>query len=126
MKNTTNSNTKILELDKDQKDFLQKVSSYCGLDRASTQTVWEYTIFTMLMEIAENPDQPYNILQIPYLGKILFKESKEHPGEYDTFLALNDNIKELAKKAKKGNLQDLITYFSDKFIKSSLKQIENS
>lgn len=117
---------KIFELDKEQRDFLQKVSSYCGLDRASTQVVWEFTIFTMLMEIAENPDCSYNVLQIPYLGKILFKESRENPNEYDMFLSLNDNIKDLAKKAKKGNLQDLISYFSEKFIKSSIKELEES
>ena len=116
---------KILKLDKEQKDFLQKVSSYCGLDRSSTQTVWEYTIFTLLMSIAENQDSPYNVLQIPYMGKILFKESKENPNEYDTFLALNDNIKDLAKKAKKGDLKDLIEYYSEKFIKGTVKGIES-
>jgi len=116
---------KIFELDKDQKDFLQKVSSYCGLDRSSTQTVWEYTIYTMLMDIAENPESPYNVLQIPYMGKILFKESKENPGEYDMFLSLNDNIKDLAKKAKQGDLKDLINYYTEKFIRGTVKNVES-
>lgn len=118
-------NKKLFDLDKDQKDFLQRVSAKCGLDRLSTQTVWEFTLFTMLMDIAENPDSAYNVLQIPYVGKILFKESKEYPGEYDTFLALNDSVKELAKKAKKGDLKDLIEYFSEKFIKGTIKNAES-
>ena len=65
-------NKKLFDLDKDQKDFLQRVSAKCGLDRLSTQTVWEFTLFTMLMDIAENPDSAYNVLQIPYIGNILF------------------------------------------------------
>ena len=116
---------KIFELDKDQKDFLQKVSSYCGLDRSSTQTVWEYTIYTMLMGIAENPESPYSVLQIPFMGKILFKESKENPGEYDMFLSLNDNIKDLAKKAKQGDLKDLINYYTEKFVRGTVKNVES-
>jgi hypothetical protein len=52
--------TKLLDLDKEQKEFLQKVGSYCGLDKQSVQTVMEYVVFTMLLDIAENPDKPYN------------------------------------------------------------------
>ena len=118
--------TKLLDLDKEQKEFLQKVGSYCGLDKQSVQTVMEYVVFTMLLDIAENPDKPYNVLQLPYLGKILFKDSKEYPGEYDVFLSLSDNFKSLAKKAKKKDLQELIEYYSEKFIKGTVRQLETS
>ena len=120
----SNSSDKLLDLDKDQREFLQKVSSYCGLDKGSVQSLWEYTVFAILLDIAENPDKPYNVIQIPFMGKILFKESKEYPGEYDTFLALSETFKNLAKKVKKGDLQNIIDYYSEKFVKGTVRQLE--
>ena len=120
----SNSSDKLLDLDKDQREFLQKVRSYCGLDKGSVQSLWEYTVFATLLDIAENPDKPYNVIQIPFMGKILFKESKEYPGEYDTFLALNDTFKNLAKKVKNGDLQNIIDYYSEKFVKGTVRQLE--
>lgn len=121
---TTDTNSPIFDIDRDQKEFLTKVGAECGLDKASMLTSWEYTAFAAILDIAEHPDRPYNIIQIPFIGKILFKPSKDEPGQYDTFLSLNSSFKELAAKAKEGNLEDIIRFYSDHFIKTTVKCLE--
>lgn len=115
---------KLFENDKEQRDLLNKIASLCGIKRTSVQQVWEYTIYCLLISVMENRDATYNVLPIPYLGKILFKESKEHQGEFDTFLMIYDSVKEELKKVKKGDMKDLINYFDKNFIEKTIQDIE--
>lgn len=114
---------KLFELDKEQKDLLQRVAADTGLRRSSIQKVWEYTIYALLMTIAENSDATYNVIPVPHIGKILLKESKENEGEYDTFLMVFDSLKEQIKKIKKGDLRDLISYYDENFIDCTINEI---
>lgn len=115
---------KLFENDKKQKDFLNKVSAVSGIKRASIQKVWEYTIYTMLLDISEDKDAVYNELQIPFLGKVLLKESKDYPGDYDMFLLIFDSIKESIKKIKKNDMRDLIEFFDKNFIEKALENVD--
>lgn len=114
---------KLFELDKEQKDLLQRVAADTGLRRSSIQKVWEYTIYALLMSIAENSDSTYNVIPVPHIGKILLKESKENEGEYDTFLMVFDSLKDQIKKIKKGDLRDLISYYDENFIDCTINEI---
>lgn len=112
-------------MDKEQKDFIQKISSLSGIKKSSIQMVWEYTMYAMFLDLLENKGKNYSTILVPYLGKILIKESKENPGELDTFLSLSESIKDELIKVKKDNTVDLINYFQENFIDKTIDEIMN-
>lgn len=115
---------KLFECDKEQKDLLNKVASVCGIKRASVQKVWEFTMYCIYLQIMEHKDDTYNVIPVPYLGKILLKESKEYKGDYDTFLMVFDSVKEQIKKVKKDDMRDLIAYFDENFIDKAIEDLQ--
>lgn len=114
---------KLFENSKEQKDLLDRVSSLCGIKRSSVQKVWEYTIYALLMQIYENKEAAYNVLPVPFVGKILLKESKENPKEYDTFLMVYDFLKEEIKKVKDDDARDLISFFDEAFLSKTVNDL---
>lgn len=118
--------SKIFDSDKDLKAFLQRVSSISGIKKSSIQQVWEYTIYAMFLDILENSEAKFTTLPIPYVGKVLLRDSKTEQDDYDVFLALTDSFKDELNKIKKGNIVDLIKYFQEHFINEICNEIESS
>jgi hypothetical protein len=115
---------KLFTISSDEKQLLQKISSLCGVKQEIIKEIWQFTLFTSFLEILENKDKNYNIIQIPFLGKILIKPDKEKPGEFENFFVLNDDTKSIIKKIKNGYETELIQYFQDNFINKVLENID--
>jgi agmatine/peptidylarginine deiminase len=115
---------KLFTISADEKQLLQKISSLCGIKQEIIKEIWQFTLFTSFIDILENKDKSYNIIQIPFLGKILIKPDKEKPGEYENFFILNEDTKNIVKKIKSGSETELIKYFQDNFINKVLNNID--
>lgn len=110
----------------DEKMLLQKISSLCGIKQEIIKEIWQFTFFNSFLELLEKKDDNYNILQIPFIGKILIKPDKSHPGEFENFFIFNEETKSIIKKIKSGNETELIQYFQENFISKILDNIDDN
>jgi hypothetical protein len=115
---------KLFTISSDEKQLLQKISSLCGVKQEIIKEIWQFTLFSSFLEILENKDKNYNIISIPFLGKILIKPDKEKLGELENFFILNEDTKSIIKKIKHGYETELIQYFQDNFINRVLENID--
>jgi hypothetical protein len=117
---------KLFTISAEEKQLLQKISSLCGVKQEIIKEIWQFTLFNSFLDLLENKDKNYNILSIPFLGKLLIKPDKENPGELENFLILNEETKSIIKKIKNGYETDLIQYFQENFINKVLENIDNT
>jgi len=111
---------KLFIMDSEQKELIQKISALCGIKQDIIKQVWQFTIFNVLLQLLEDKDKNFNILQIPFFGKILLKPDPEKKGSFESFLALNPNFKEIISSVKSGNETGLISFFQENFINKVL------
>ena len=107
-------------MDSEQKELIQKISALCGIKQDIIKQVWQFTIFSILLQLLEEKNKDFNVLQIPFFGKILMKPDEEKKGEFESFLALNSNFKDIIKSVKSGNETGLIAFFQENFINKVL------
>ena len=112
---------KLFSVDSDTKEALQSISSAMGAKQDIVKASWEYTIFSMLMKVAEKDDGPIR-LTIPYIGNICIinkgnkiKDNKSIP-DLEAWLSLSDNFKELYQKCRNGFYGDLSDYMDQNYI----------
>jgi hypothetical protein len=116
---------KLFTISAEEKQLLQKISSLCGVKQEIIKEIWQFTLFNSFLDLLENKDKNYNILSVPFLGKLLVKPDKENPGEFENFFILNEETKSIIKKIKNGYETDLIQYFQENFINKVLENIDN-
>lgn len=116
-------NSKLFELDRETKELLQNVAAMMGDKPADIIAVWQHTIYTYFISFLESSDKNYNVIKIPFIGKILLRESKEEKGEFDVLVSLDDSFKEQLRKCKKQNMTDLISYFQENNIEKTIENI---
>jgi hypothetical protein len=109
--------------DSEQKELLQKISALCGLKKDIIKQVWQYTFFQVYLNLLEEKDAPYNIVSIPYIGKMMVRPNKEKNGEFDPLFIFNEGFKSVYKNIKNGDETGLIQYFQENFINKTLDNI---
>jgi hypothetical protein len=121
---------KTFDMDSDTKQMLQEISATFGVKNEIIKEVWEYTIFTVLLKIAENPDKRQQI-NIPFLGHMLLKDNgikqDENNNTYrdiEPLVALSENFKNLYVKACRGQFDELSEYLEENYIKPVLDEIK--
>jgi hypothetical protein len=117
---------KLFASSSEEKQLLQKISSLCGVKQEIIKEVWQYSLFSAFLDILENKDANYNIISVPFLGKILIRPDKERPDEFETFFSFNEETKNTIKKIKSGQETELIQYFQENFINKVLENIDDS
>lgn len=112
-----------IALDKDTKDLLDEVASLFGVKSDIIKDVWDYTMIVWLLKVADS-DAKVNRVRVPYLGTIGLRFLGEKTGEekieadYDAFVCLNDNFKDLLKAVKNNGSEELT-----QFIQTKIKKI---
>lgn len=121
---------KNFDMDADTKQMLQEISATMGVKSEIVREVWEFTIFTILLKVAENPDKAQHI-NIPYFGHILLRNNgviKDENGketlDLDPLVAVSDNFKTLYTNAVQNQYNLLSEYLEDNYIKPVLNEIE--
>lgn len=120
----TSQKSKLFDLDRETKELLQDVAGMMGDKPSDVIAVWQHTIYTYFMHIFESPDKNYSVIKIPFIGKLLIKESKEEKGEFDILVSMDDAFKEQLRKAKKQDVSDLISYFQENNIEKTIDNIK--
>lgn len=120
----TSQKSKLFELDRETKELLQNVSAMTGDKISDVVAIWQHTIYAYFMQILESSDKNYSTIKIPFVGKILIKESKEEKGEFDYLVSIDENFKEQLRKTKKQDLSDLISYFQENNIEKTVDNIK--
>ena len=101
-----------------------------GVKNEIVREVWEFTIFTILLKIAENPDKRQSIT-IPYFGHVLLRDNgikQDEDGtayhDIEPLTALSENFKNLYIKTCKGQFAELSEYLEENYIKPVLDEIK--
>lgn len=114
-----------ISLDKDSKDLLEEVSSLFGVKSDIIKDVWDYTLIAWLLKMADS-DSNFKRFLIPYVGSIGLRflgekasnDSDKIEADYEAFVSLNDNFKNLLKAIKNNGSEELV-----QFIQSKIKKI---
>lgn len=114
-----------ISLDKDSKDLLEEVSSLFGVKSDIIKDVWDYTLIAWLLKMADS-DANFKRFRIPYVGSIGLRflgekasnDSDKIEADYEAFVSLNDNFKNLLKAIKNNGSEELV-----QFIQSKIKKI---
>ena len=122
---------KLFNVDSDTKKMLQSISNTFLVPNDLVNRVWEYTIFTMALKIAEGAEE--DKITIPYIGS-LFLENKgnviDKNGQAQVnighYLELSDSFKEIYKNVKNGSFNCLSDYFDENYIKKVIEQYKES
>lgn len=121
---------KNLDIDADTKQMLQEISATFGVKNEIVKEVWEFTLFTILLKVAENPEKRQNI-SIPYLGHMLLRDNgiKQNDDgvayhDIEPLICLSENFKNLYIKACKGQFGELSEYLEEVYIKPVIDEIE--
>lgn len=120
---------KNFEIDNETKQMIQEISATFGVKSEIIREVWEFTIFTILLKVAENPDKAQAV-NIPFFGHIRLKDNgiiKESDGtEYhdiQPIVALSDSFKKLYINTLKNQYGELSDYLEEKYIKPVINEI---
>jgi hypothetical protein len=114
---------KLFTEDSEQKEFLKKISSLCGLKKDIITQVWQYTFFQVYLDLLENKDKPYNEILLPYIGRLLIRPRENK--DMDIMFAMNDNFSKVYKNIKNGDETGLIQFFQENFINKVIDNIQN-
>ena len=121
---------KTIDMDSDTKQMLQEISATMGVKNEIVREVWEFTIFTILLNIAEKPEGPQRI-NIPYFGHLLFRdkglitnEKGEAEHDIDILVGMSENFKKLYLEACQGQYSALSEYLQENYIKPVLQEIK--
>lgn len=121
---------KSFDMDSETKQMLSEISATMGVKNEIVKEVWEFTLFTILLKVADNPEGPQRI-SIPYFGHFLLRdkgittdENGEAYHDIDTLVALSDNFKNLYLKATKGQFDELSEFLQENYIKPVIQEIK--
>lgn len=122
---------KELPYTKDTKELLQDVSSQFGLRVDVIKQVWEATLVTLFLKMAENPEAEHE-LQIPFIGKLKVKYknscSTGNSGYFtivDSEIFLDEEFKNIVGDVYYQGNTPLIDYIQNTLIKNTLENIKN-
>jgi hypothetical protein len=115
----------MFELNADTKKLLSDIASLFGVKVEIVKDIWEYTIFTYLLTMLENPSKT-NTIQIPFLGRAFLRveSTNEDDNSVTSFLSLNDEFKQVYKDIKEGKHTELADYIRRKYIDKVLDDTE--
>lgn len=89
-------------LDKNSKDMIEDISTLLGVKSDIVKSVWEFTLISWLLKYSKSENKVKSIT-VPYLGTIgiryngdtISNNSSKLSGDYDVFVSLSDEFKNL-------------------------------
>lgn len=118
------------DLNAETKKIIQEISATFGVQQDIVKKVWEYTIFTLILNIGDNK-LPFDKLEIPFIGHIDLKnngfnmENGKIQPNIEAYISLSDSFKELYSKVKNNEFQELSEYVEKNYIKRIANNIIN-
>jgi hypothetical protein len=119
----------IFKEDEDTKKMILEISSLFGVKADIVRQVWQYTVFSIMLRVAEADETKLTRIKIPYIGNIGIKNlgmittPKGVEPDLDVFVSLSDTFKNLFFKSQGGDYSELSNYVQKKFIEPVMENI---
>lgn len=119
-----------LQLDKNSKDMVNDISTLLGVKNDIVRTVWEFTLLACLLKYSKSENKVKQ-LSIPYIGTLGIRyngdsvenTSEKLTGDFDVFVALNDDFKKMLHSIEIGSTTEIINLLQND-IKKIASQID--
>lgn len=121
----------IFKEDEDTKKMILEISSLFGVKADIVRQVWQYTVFSIMLRVAEADETKLTRIKIPYIGNIGIKNlgmittPKGVEPDLDVFVSLSDTFKNLFFKSQGGDYSELSNYVQKKFIEPVMENINS-
>ena len=121
----------IFKEDEDTKSMILEISSLFGVKADIVRQVWQYTVFSIMLRVAEADETKLTRGKIPYIGNMGIKNlgmittPKGVEPDLDVFISLSDTFKNLFLKSQGGDYGELSNYVQKKFIEPVIENLNN-
>ncbi len=121
----------IFKEDEDTKKMILEISSLFGVKADIVRQVWQYTIFSIMLRVAEADETKLTRVKLPYIGNMGIKNlgmittPKGVEPDLDVFISLSDTFKNLFMKTQGGDYGELSNYVQKKFIEPLIENINS-
>lgn len=121
----------IFKEDEDTKKMILEISSLFGVKADIVRQVWQYTIFSIMLRVAEADETKITRVKLPYIGSMGIKNlgmittPKGVEPDLDVFIAISDTFKNLFMKTQGGDYGELSNYVQKKFIEPLIENINS-
>lgn len=121
----------IFKEDEDTKKMILEISSLFGVKADIVRQVWQYTVFSIMLRVAEADETKLTRIKIPYIGNMGIKNlgmvttPKGVEPDLDVFVSLSDTFKNLFLKTQGGDYSELSNYVQKKFIEPVMENINS-
>ena len=117
--------------DEETKKMILEISSLFGVKEDIVRQVWQFTVFSIMLRVAESDETKLTRISLPYIGNIGIKNlgmvstPKGVEPDLDVFISLSDTFKNLFFKSQNGNYEELSNYVQKKLIEPVINNINN-
>jgi hypothetical protein len=117
--------------DEETKKMILEISSLFGVKADIVRQVWQFTVFSIMLRVAESDETKLTRISLPYIGNIGIKNlgmvstPKGVEPDLDVFISLSDTFKNLFFKSQNGNYEELSNYVQKKLIEPVINNINN-
>ncbi len=113
-----------LQMDKSTKDLLEDIADYFGCKPETIRDVWEATLIVWLLKYSQD-ERKLKSLPIPFIGTLglrfegesINNETNKIESNFDSFIGLNDQFKDLLKEASNNGSSKIAELYQDKIKK---------
>ena len=115
--------------DEATKAMILEISSLMQVKADIVRNVWQFTVLSMMLRVAETDENKLTRLVLPYIGSIGIKNNgtiattKGMEQDLDVFMSLSENFKNMFNKCQGGNYADLSEYVQKKFLDPVINNI---
>lgn len=113
-----------LQLDRSTKELLEDIADYFGCKPDVIRDVWEATLIVWLLKYSQD-EKNIKSIHLPYVGTLglrsqgesINNETNKIESNFDTFIALNDQFKDLLKEASNNGSSKIAELYQEKIKK---------
>lgn len=113
-----------LQIDRATKELLEDVADYFGCKPDTIRDVWEATLIVWLLKYSQD-DRTLKSLPLPFIGSLglrpqgesINNETNKIESNFDAFISLNDQFKDLLKEATNNGSSKIAELYQEKIKK---------
>ena len=113
-----------LQIDRATKELLEDIADYFGCKSDTIRDVWEATLIVWLLKYSQD-DRTLKSLPLPFIGSLglrpqgesINNETNKIESNFDVFVSLNDQFKDLLKEASNNGSSKIAELYQEKIKK---------
>ena len=113
-----------LQIDRATKELLEDIADYFGCKPDTIRDIWEATLIVWLLKYSQD-DRTLKSLPLPFIGSLglrpqgesINNETNKIESNFDVFVSLNDQFKDLLKEASNNGSSKIAELYQEKIKK---------